>query len=368
MPGNVLLLRSPSEDTNGPDKYEAAFRARGYGALSIPVLETVFTNADELAQIVRAGGQLRSSHYSRGEHEATKDREGGNERYAGVIVTSGRACEAWQAAVQHVTKTGGGGESRICIMKQNQACLISHIAKDQSNEGWSTLPFYAVGQATASALSAIRTSFPTSPHAPHDIRGGAESGTAEKLAHFIVSDLSSSTHRRLLYLTGDKNRDTLPSILAQAGFELDSLQVYATQGSSRFGEDLKNALDGVQAIGEHRCWRYARAMQLAERIFPRRPLVDRALRAQLRKTRLPASLRPVRHANEGGLGEGSRSPPRADCRHWTHDVLVLARRVGVESGCCPSETDPRGSGGGNCAVGRRSRSVMLLMVIDVNIL
>ncbi|KAI0702748.1 tetrapyrrole biosynthesis uroporphyrinogen III synthase [Earliella scabrosa] len=221
MPGNILLLRSPSEDTSGPDKYEAVFRARGYRAFSIPVLETVFTNADELAQVVRAGGQ----------------------RYAGVIVTSGRACEAWQAAVEHAIKTGG---------------------RDQSNEGWSTLPFYAVGQATASALSAIRTSFPTSPHAPHDIRGGAESGTAEKLAHFIVSDLSNSTHRRLLYLTGDKNRDTLPSILSQGGFELDSLQVYATQGSSRFGEDLKHALDGVQANGEHRCWRYARAMQLAE--------------------------------------------------------------------------------------------------------
>ena len=92
---------------------------------------------------------------------------------------------------------------------------------------------------------------------PCDIRGAAESGTSEKLAHFIVSDLSATTpdawKKKLLYLTGDKNRDTFPSILHTAGLKLDSLQVYATQGSSRFGEDLTNALDSVQTISEDHC-------------------------------------------------------------------------------------------------------------------
>ena len=133
--------------------------------------------------------------------------------------------------------------------RRAKARLISRIAVDEFSEGWSTLPFYAVGQATASALSAIRTTSPTSLHAPHDVRGGAESGTAEKLAHFIVSDLSGSAHRRLLYLTGDKNRDTLPNILQGGGIQLQPLQVYATQGSSTFGTDLKQAISQVTSGG-----------------------------------------------------------------------------------------------------------------------
>ncbi len=116
------------------------------------------------------------------------------------------------------------------------------------------IPFYIVGQATAAALSAIHDSFPSSRYAPKDIRGAVESGSSERLAHFIASDLSArpdgAQGRKLFYLTGDKNRDTLPKILTDAGIEVESLQVYATQGSSRFEEDLGNALEGVQALGE----------------------------------------------------------------------------------------------------------------------
>lgn len=114
---------------------------------------------------------------------------------------------------------------------------------------WSAVPFYVVGEATAKALTDIRGAIgEKSPLGPRDIRGGAETGTSERLAHFIVDDLSSATgSRRLLYLTGDKNRDTLPNILSDAGFELDSLQVYATQGSSTFAADLRRALDGLMS-------------------------------------------------------------------------------------------------------------------------
>ena len=57
--------------------------------------------------------------------------------------------------------------------------------------------------------------------APKDIRGGAESGTSEKLAHFILQDLPPSNEpRQLLYLTGDKNRDVLPSILSSQAWIL----------------------------------------------------------------------------------------------------------------------------------------------------
>ena len=86
MPPTVLLLRAPPEDDT-PDKYESAFTARGYRARSLAVLETVHTNTSQLVSILRAGGA----------------------GYAGVVVTSARACEAWRAAVESVDTAGGSG-------------------------------------------------------------------------------------------------------------------------------------------------------------------------------------------------------------------------------------------------------------------
>lgn len=107
---------------------------------------------------------------------------------------------------------------------------------------WSQLPFYAVGQSTADALKDIRTSYP-SPMSPADIRGAAESGTSERLAKFIISDLPARQERaKLLYLTGDKNRDTLPNILSDGGVDLVSLKVYETRGSSTFAAALHSLL------------------------------------------------------------------------------------------------------------------------------
>ncbi|KAI0826489.1 tetrapyrrole biosynthesis uroporphyrinogen III synthase [Trametes gibbosa] len=217
MSKNVLLLRSPSEDGDGLDKYEEAFRARGYRPVSVPVLETVHENLDKLAEVVKRGGATES--------------EDTRARYAGVIVTSARACEAWRVVIQGLSED------------------IAH-SSDGIAPFWSTIPFYVVGAATASTLTSIASSFPTSPYVPHDIRGGAESGTAEKLARFIITDLPESGSKQLLYLTGDKNRDTLPKILDEAGLKLESLQVYATQGSSRFEDDLSMALENSSQATE----------------------------------------------------------------------------------------------------------------------
>ena len=109
---------------------------------------------------------------------------------------------------------------------------------------WTTVPFYVVGAATATALAAISTVAGATSLAPKDIRGAEESGTSERLAQFILTDLpSTGAHsRRLLYLTGDKNRDTLPKILKDGGVELVPLQVYGTQGSSTFAKDLGQEL------------------------------------------------------------------------------------------------------------------------------
>lgn len=107
---------------------------------------------------------------------------------------------------------------------------------------WSVVPFYVVGEATAKSLAdvqeAIRDYF-----SPKDIRGASESGTSERLAHFILKDLASMAgSKKLLYLTGDKNRDTLPKILNDGGFTLEAVQVYATQGSATFASDLDRAI------------------------------------------------------------------------------------------------------------------------------
>ena len=56
-----------------------------------------------------------------------------------------------------------------------------------------------------------------------------------------------SSSKKLLYLTGDKTKGTLPAIAAAAGFEVETLQVYATQGSTRFEDDLSGFLDAETA-------------------------------------------------------------------------------------------------------------------------
>ncbi|KAI5983290.1 hypothetical protein EDD15DRAFT_2316713 [Pisolithus albus] len=56
---------------------------------------------------------------------------------------------------------------------------------------------------------------------PTDVRGRSEAGSAEKLARFILEDVPES--KKMLYLTGDKNRDTMPKILNQRGVGLEEL-------------------------------------------------------------------------------------------------------------------------------------------------
>lgn len=103
------------------------------------------------------------------------------------------------------------------------------------------MPFYVVGGSTASALRTTFASYENLGLAPPDIRGQG-SGNAAALGPFILDDLKERP-ARLLYLTGDKNRDTLPSILEAGGISLLSLQVYKTQGSSIFGPTLESRLE-----------------------------------------------------------------------------------------------------------------------------
>ncbi|KAH9031925.1 tetrapyrrole biosynthesis, uroporphyrinogen III synthase [Lactarius pseudohatsudake] len=93
---------------------------------------------------------------------------------------------------------------------------------------WGKVRFYAVGPATAAQLARL-------PHPPRDV---------QRLAHYIVQDAKRG--EKLLYLTGDKNRDTLPRVVREGlgGEEvLQELRVYATRGVENFEHKLACALE-----------------------------------------------------------------------------------------------------------------------------
>lgn len=109
-----------------------------------------------------------------------------------------------------------------------------------------------VGGATELAVRKLAESLPEASQLyPKDVLGGAQNGTSEALAHFILERLSRPSNdqkkrrrakqHKLLYLVGDKTRDTLATILndAKVGIELDAVQVYETKESPNFGSTLR---------------------------------------------------------------------------------------------------------------------------------
>jgi uroporphyrinogen-III synthase len=223
---NVLLLRSPS--TGDDDRYSSAFTPAGYHSVSAPVLETVPTNLNRLTEIVRAGPIA--------------------EGYDGVIITSARSCEAWNTVVgdliqEYPSDANISASGLSCLVKST--FITFHIATE-----WSSIPFYVVGKATASALSSIRAAYGQTPYTPGATLGES-SGTGEHLANFILSLESPSRPKKVLYLTGDKNRDTVPRILEKAGIMVVPVKVYETQFSSTFAHDLEAVLQSASKGSYH---------------------------------------------------------------------------------------------------------------------
>ncbi|WP_176521618.1 uroporphyrinogen-III synthase [Longimonas halophila] len=79
---------------------------------------------------------------------------------------------------------------------------------------WANKPTYVVGPRTAGAVSEWGGQ-PT----------GAEAGDAAALADRIVADAPG----RLLFLSGNRRRDTLPRALVEAGQVFDEVEVYRTR-------------------------------------------------------------------------------------------------------------------------------------------
>lgn len=115
----------------------------------------------------------------------------------------------------------------------------SQVFKVRFPAGWCEIPFYVVGQATASALISVFSAYVHLGLTSVDVRGQL-SGNASALASFILEDPDKPS--RLLYLTGDKNRDTLTHILQEGGISLEPLQTYKTEGSPSFSKDLSTVI------------------------------------------------------------------------------------------------------------------------------
>jgi len=145
------------------------------------------------------------------------------DRFDGVIVTSSRSAEAWTAA-----------------MSSNSFDIKSYLEK------WKGTSFYVVGSKTATSLEeSLSMDF-----RPEGIRieGATGSGNAEKLAEYIIRSVDG-TKRRLLYLTGDKNRDTLPSKINEgsSNIELVPLQVYKTCEDSLLRPEIQEYAEKMRS-------------------------------------------------------------------------------------------------------------------------
>jgi len=110
---------------------------------------------------------------------------------------------------------------------------------------WSHIPFYVVGEATAKTLEKMTVSHP-SKFSKSLIIGARETGKSESLARFIINDLPTrSSGRKLLYFTGDKNRDTFHRILTDSKVDVHGLMVYETVEASDLGDKIAEVVNQI---------------------------------------------------------------------------------------------------------------------------
>lgn len=196
---DLLLLRTPFSPLSS-DPYESALAPLCSSLAHLPVLDT----------------RLLPAHLS----TILADERAPAERYSGVVITSARAVRAWELAAREAGAAGG----------------------------WQQLPFFVVGRATSDALLGL----PNCPTTSEQVFG-AESGTGERLAQFMRewfgAERAGEKVKPLLYLVGDKNKETIQQILREGkgGIETDRVQVYETEIVTSFGADLEAALGSLSS-------------------------------------------------------------------------------------------------------------------------
>ncbi|KAG0147415.1 hypothetical protein CROQUDRAFT_670558 [Cronartium quercuum f. sp. fusiforme G11] len=189
----VILVKHPVPCFD-EDLWTIKLRALSYEPVYLPVLDFSFDRINELAKLLQAG--------SKG-------------RWAGVVVTSARSAEALQKAIYH---------------------LRPQTLPPSSD--WSSVPFFAVGPATARALQRLED--PSGSCVPPlgglSVLGEHEAGSGQMLGsfisrHFGANAPNSSPVLPLLYLTGAHQHPGLSGALssAQPPIPFVEFQVYTAR-------------------------------------------------------------------------------------------------------------------------------------------
>jgi len=217
----LFLLKTKSVPTDTYEDYFSTFENRQYDPVFVPVLEHRF-NQDALAEV-------RNCITKRGFVS------GPSQAYGAVIFTSQRAVEAFCQIIEE--------------LRQDASVSLDELIP-------STVPFYAVGPATARGLRAIGLAAPVL---------GEESGTGEVLADFILEHYNSLHQTGLpkppiLFLVGDKRRDIIPKkvqspdLSAERRGKIVELVIYETGEMHSFQSEFSALLEGSKASGVKQQW------------------------------------------------------------------------------------------------------------------
>lgn len=221
----IFLLKNPSAGHTDP--YTSQFVSHppnpAYEPLYVPVLEHTSNTApinDLLSQYSRSKrpDQVATAHFP----------------FGGLIFTSQRAVEAFDSALGFIQASDVQGLRETPLESLRQLAI----------------PLYAVGPATARSLEEI-----TKNYMPRCwVHGGEQAGTGELLSKLILQDYNGRWNlvtaekkkKPLLFLTGAKHRDIVPTTLVSAPgdqrIEVQTLVVYATSESPSFASDIANTL------------------------------------------------------------------------------------------------------------------------------
>ena len=167
----VVLLKSPARDGE-EDLYVSAMQEADLCPSCVPVLGFSFVNLDELRVCLHQPGE-----------------------YSGLILTSPRGVESVAQAVEPVTRRDDWSE------------LWSE---------WCAKPAYVVGEATAGAAAQLGLA-----------TRGSDSGSAELLAPYIISD-NVADSKPLLFPSGNLRREVIPKHMKKHNIALRSITTYET--------------------------------------------------------------------------------------------------------------------------------------------
>ncbi|KAL9580515.1 MAG: hypothetical protein Q9212_004450 [Teloschistes hypoglaucus] len=226
----VIFLKNP---LNGPlDPYTSHFSHNPPSPTSLyqPHYVHVLDHTHDLAPITALFSDLSND---------DTDAEGTSIPfpYGGLIFTSGRAVEAFAAALEQLSSSS---VSNSCKASVTLSQRLRNLA----------IPLYAVGPATAASLHPLRARLPACW-----IRGGKEAGTGELLAKLILKEHQNPSNpvvsgqpskdeptKPLLFLAGVKHRDIVPVMLKSHGIGVEEMIVYATAEAPSFPSKLAFAL------------------------------------------------------------------------------------------------------------------------------